>query len=197
MSLVNVIESLPGWCTAIKAARLFSLVKESNSQLTIELGVFGGRSLIPMALAHKEKGSGFVIGVDAWKASVATEGTNDPANDEFWRNLNHTDIYRSCQEGIYKYGVEDYCDTLRLKSHSVALLLADNICDIIHQDSNHNVETITDELKMWVPKLKVGGYWIADDTDWKEAVQGYAQMPEYGLELVEDFHSWQIWKKVK
>jgi len=193
----EIVESLHGWCDEKKAQILFDLVKQSDSKVTIELGVFGGRSLIPMALAHKQKGTGFIIGFDAWKPEVATEGTNAPENDEFWRKLNHKEIYDSCQEGIFKYGVEDYCNTVRMKSRDAAVLIADNIVDVLHQDSNHNIETITEELSLWMPKLKLNGYWIADDTNWKEAVEGYAKLPDYGLELIKDFTSWQIWKKVK
>ena len=88
--MINVVSSLEGWCTAEKAQRLYDLIKESNSMLTIELGVFGGRSLIPMAMAHRDKESGYIIGFDAWKASVAIGGTNSPANDVFWQNIDST-----------------------------------------------------------------------------------------------------------
>lgn len=196
--LHNIVNGLAGWCTEIKATRLYKLIKDTDSKLTIELGVFGGRSFIPMAIAHKEKGSGFVIGIDAWKASVATEGTNSPENDKYWREtVNYKYIYDQCQLAIYSNGLEDFCDTLRMKSQTAGLLMADNIVDVIHQDSGHNTEVITAELEIWIPKLKVGGYWVADDCDWRESQDGYAKLPSFGLELVEDHVKWQIWIKRK
>lgn len=195
--LKDIIEECQGWCTIQKAERLHRLIIESNSQLTVELGVFGGRSLAAFAKAHKEKNSGVVFGIDAWKAHVAIEGTNSPLNDEYWRNVNYTEIYNSCQNMIVKNSFDGICETIRMKSQQAAILFQDNSIDILHQDSGHNVETITEELKLWSPKVKNGGYWIADDTNWIEAVEGYSQLPKYGFELVEDYTEWQIWKKVK
>lgn len=198
MNLESVINNIPGWCTVEKANILFDTVIKSDSQLTVELGVFGGRSLSAFAMAHKQKKSGFVIGIDAWKAQVAIEGTNSPLNDEYWKNtVNYKDIYNACQNMIYFNHLEDYCDTLRMRSQNASVLFQKNTIDIIHQDSGHNVETITDELKLWIPKLKIGGYWIADDTDWVEAIEGYSHLSEHGLILEQDFTKWQIWKKVK
>lgn len=197
MSVKNIVESLAGWCTAEKAGIISDLVKTSDSQLTVELGVFGGRSLIPMALAHKQKGTGFCIGIDSWKKDTSLHGTNDPANDEYWSNVDFPSVYRSVQQAIELHSLQDYCDTLRISSQAAAKLFNDSVIDILHQDSAHNVETITEELELWIPKLKVGGYWIADDTDWKEAKGGYNKLPEYGLELIEDHEKWQIWRKVK
>jgi cephalosporin hydroxylase len=197
MSLETIINPIPGWCTIEKAQKLSDLVVKTDSKLTIELGVFGGRSLAAFAYGHKQKGSGFCIGIDAWKAAVAIEGTNSPLNDEYWKNVvNYKDVYNACQNMIHANHFEDYCDTLRMKSQQAAIMFNNNCIDIIHQDSGHNYETITKEIELWFPKLKKGGYWIADDTDWVEAVDGYSQLKVYGLELVEDFTKWQIWKKV-
>lgn len=197
INLNPIINSLQGWCTEIKAQRLYDLIIESDSKITIELGAYGGRSLIPMALAHKEKGSGFCIGVDAWHKNACLGGNNSPANDEWWSKVNFEQIHNELTRTIDKYELNDYCGTLRLRSQTVGLMTADNIIDVLHQDSAHNIQTIIAELDLWIPKLKMGGYWVADDTDWVEAKEGYAKLPEYGMELIEDYTSWQIWKKVK
>ena len=197
MSLQGVVESLHGWCTVEKAERLYQLIKESDSKLTVELGVFAGRSFIPMAIAHRDKQSGFAIGVDAWKAGVCIEGTNAEANNQYWKNVNYKEVYQSCINAIDQYDLKDYCDTLRMRSSQAGILFADNIIDVLHQDSNHNIETIIAELKLWSPKVKKGGYWIIDDCDWVEAVDGYKKIPDYGFQLVEDHIHWQIWRKIK
>lgn len=195
--LADAVQKIEGWCTVEKASILYDLVLSSNSQLTAELGCFAGRSLIPMALAHKEKGSGHVIGIDAWKSSVATEGTNSPLNDDYWNRVDYPKIYSDCQKHILSHGLFDYCTTLRIKSQQAACMFDESSIDIIHQDSGHNVETITDELKLWSPLLKVGGHWVIDDCDWVEAKDGYSHLPEYGFILINDFTKWQIWQKIK
>lgn len=191
-----IVKPMEGWCTPQKAKRLYELVLETDSQLSVELGVFGGRSLVPMGIAHKAKGSGFVIGIDAWNNKVCIEGNNDPANNEWWMKLDMRAIYNSCRYYMDLHQLDEYCETLRMRSN-VAVLFQNNTIDILHQDSNHNAETILTELKLWIPKVKVGGYWVVDDTDWKEAKEGYDHLNEFGLVLVEDHVKWQIWKKVK
>lgn len=190
-------DKMEGWCTPEKAQALYDLVTESDAKLCVELGVFGGKSLIAMALACRDKGSGGVIGFDPWNNSACIEGSNSPANDQWWLSLDLKAIYRGCLAAIERNGVFEQCNTVKMKSEDAAKLFADSVCDIIHQDGNHNVESITKELKLWVPKLKKGGYWICDDVDWIEASEGYAKLPEYGLEMTRDFSTWQIWKKIK
>lgn len=196
-SINEIVENLPGWCTAEKAGILYDLVKNSDAQLVVELGVFGGRSLVPMALACKDKGSGKVIGIDSWRKDESLHGTNAPENNEWWEKLDFNSIYKIAKAAILTNGLLDYAELIKTSTQQYAGHNSDESIDIIHQDSAHNVETITEELELWIPKLKTGGYWIADDTDWIEAKDGYKKLPEYGLELVEDHHKWQIWKKIK
>lgn len=193
----DLVPKIEGWCTEEKAKILFDLVLSSNSQITVELGVFAGRSLLPMAVAHKDKGSGIAIGIDAWKKDVCLEGTNSPLNDDYWSRVDFSKTYLECQRLIVQHKLFDYCATLKIKSQQAACLFEENSIDIIHQDSGHNVETITEELKLWSPLLKMGGHWIADDCDWVEAKDGYSHLPEYGFLLVNDFTKWQIWQKIK
>lgn len=186
-----------GWCTLEKANRLYRLVVEAKAETSVELGVFYGKSLFAIAQGHKDSGRGFVIGIDPWSNKACLEGSNSPANDAWWNSLNLFDIHKDCVNNIEKFGLSEFCSIVRMKSQAVACLIANSSLDIIHQDSNHNPETIIAELKLWTPKLKLGGFWIADDVDWPEAVDGYSKLPEYGLELFEDHQSWQIWRKVK
>ena len=152
MKLKSLVKSLPGWCTPEKAQRLLDLVIESNSQITCELGVFGGRSFIPLALAHKQKGTGFALGIDAWKKEASLEGTNSLENNEYWSKINYTKVYRQCIYDIQVNDVDDFCSLIRMRSQDAGFLIADNVIDILHQDSAHNIETITTELNLWIPK---------------------------------------------
>jgi hypothetical protein len=195
-NLINAMEG-KGWCTLEKATRLHELVVEAQPQVTVELGVFYGKSLFALAQGHKDNEKGYVLGIDPWSNKACLEGSNSPENDKWWNSLNLSDIYKDCISNIEKFKLTDYCTVVRIKSQAVACLIGNDSVDILHQDSNHNVETIHSELKLWMPKLKKGGYWIADDTDWKEALEAYSVLPEYGLELFDNYVRWQIWRKAK
>lgn len=186
-----------GWCTPEKAEALYELVLKADSQITVELGVFAGKSLIPMALAHKEKKSGFIIGIDAYSAAVCAEGSNSELNNDWWKNkVDLQKIYHQCIDNIRRFYVDDYATIVKMRSQDAAnIMFRTSHIDIIHQDSNHNPETILAEAKAWTPLLKQGGYWIADDTDWIEAREAYAQLINYDLVLIDDRNTWQIWQK--
>jgi len=197
INLAPIINQMEGWCTAEKAERIYQLIIDTNSQFTVELGTWGGRSLIPMALAHKEKNSGFALGIDAWKVDACLSPENSEANDEWYKSVDFKYIYDCCQKEIFKNRVQDFCDTFRSRTDYASFIFANNTIDVLHEDSSHNESTIIAELNHWIPKVKIGGYWIADDTHWKEVKTAYSKLPDYGLELVEDYETWQIHRKVR
>lgn len=192
----NFVNTLPGWCTPEKSQELYNLTHRQKSNITVELGVYGGRSLISFALAHKDMNNGFVLGFDAYSNKVCTEGTNSPLNNEYWEKQDLQKIYKDCIDAIKNMGVDDYASVVKLKSQTAGILFREESIDIIHQDSNHNVETITAELELWTPKLKKGGLWIADDVNWVEAKEAYAKIPSYGFDLIADHYEWAVYRKL-
>lgn len=190
------LDSIPGWCSEHKANELYKLVIGQQSTITCELGTYGGRSLIAMALAHKDMNNGFALGFDAYNNKVCTEGTNSPLNNDYWEKQDLQKIYKDCIDAIKNLGVDDYASVVKLKSQTAGILFPNESIDIIHQDSNHNVETISAELETWTPKLKKGGLWIADDVQWIEAKDAYAKIPSYGFDLIADHYEWVVYRKL-
>lgn len=203
MNLNSIVNSLEGWCSAEKAQVLFDLVLKSDSQISCELGVFGGRSLIPIALAHKAKNSGFVLGIDAWTKEASVEGSGAfkdgvtaKENDEWWSKVNYPSIHAGCILAIDKYGVNDYCGTVRMRTLSVGLLIRDNSIDLLHQDSNHSEEVSCAEVEMYFPKMKDGSYWISDDTDWTTTQKSQELLQDKGFTLIADYGNYKVFRKI-
>lgn len=197
-----IINSLEGWCSAQKAQVLYDLILKSDSQVSIELGVFGGRSLIPIALAHKAKSSGFVLGVDAWSKQASIEGSGAfkdgvtaKENDEWWSKVDYNKIYEGCVNAIQKYGVSDCCGTARMRTLAVGLLLKDNSIDLLHQDSNHSEEVSCAEVEMYFPKMKDGSYWISDDTDWATTQKSQELLMDKGFTMIADYQNYKVFQK--
>lgn len=197
---VGHLTGLNGWCTAEKMNRLFELVidrKDVEPLIVVELGVFAGRSLFPMALAGQKLGKGIFYGYDSWDNKVAFEGEEiSKENSDWWNKVNMPYIHDCFLKSI-EFLQLDNIRWDKIKSQEAAKGFADNSISILHQDSNHNTSTIISELQAWLPKIKIGGYWVVDDTNWESTKEGYAKLPEYGFELVQQYDSWAIYVKVK
>lgn len=198
---INYLTSLNGggWSSEEKKQRLYELVGETTKSfdepVSIELGVFAGVSLFCIAQAHKDFEKGYAIGVETWDNVAPLEGENSDENNKWWASLDmnyiKNEFYKSC----------DFLDLhpaiIIGKSYESARFIADDRVTLLHQDGTHNEEVITKELEAWTPKMKVGAYWVIDDCNWKETQNGYAKLPQYGFELVQQYDTWAIYKKVK
>ena len=197
----TIITALPGWCTETKARILFSLIISEAPELSIELGVFGGRSLLPIAFGHKETGHGIVMGVDAWRQTASVEGLNDKANDEWWSNLDYDDIYASCLDSIKQFGLDDIVILCRAKSMMVNKFIQDDSVGFIHQDSNHSQEITCNEVEAFWPKLKKGGIWVSDDTNWPTVQMSLRMLENLGavrlsvIDSEDKMQQFTVWKK--
>src|SRR4051812_47320274 len=63
-----------GWCTVDKAKTLAASVLAIRPGTVVQIGVWAGRSLIPMALACQSVHKGIVIGIDPWSPDASAEG---------------------------------------------------------------------------------------------------------------------------
>lgn len=163
--LKEIVESLDGWCSYDKASTLHNLVLEEKPNLIVELGVYGGRSLVPMALAQIENKKGTIIGIDPWLAEASLEGAHSTQSIGGWGGVKNTDysyIYERCVNKIIEYNLNN-CELIRMKSQEAISLFVDNSIDVLHQDGNHSEDLATIEVELYMQKLKSGGYWISDD----------------------------------
>jgi hypothetical protein len=188
------IPNMHGWCTVEKGVRLAELAQ--GAALCVELGVFGGRSLITLALGCSIRNSGCVHGIDPFTRTAALEGVNDPANDEYWSKLDYEDIARSAQTAIYRLGLMPYAHLVRMYSRDVATYYEDGTVNVLHQDSNHSEEITCEEVALWAPKIRLGGYWIFDDTNWTTTQKAQQELATLGFVEIEDHKSWKVYRKL-
>lgn len=199
MSAVDLPESIfsmNGWCTKQKATRIYNLVLDHKPLEVLELGVFAGRSFIPMALALKKNGKGNITGIDPWARSNSLENyKKDDPNFIWWNSLDHDMIFKCFKDALSTYDVEKYSRYLRGTSNDCCQSFADQSIDVLHQDGNHSEETSSMEVNIYTPKVKKGGYWIMDDTDWESTKRAQNLILDKGFTLYEDHISWKIYKK--
>jgi hypothetical protein len=184
-------ELIEGWCSRQKAIKMMEYIDEST-KLCVELGVWGGRSLLPIAM----KCHGDVYGIDAWNVSASLEGKNDVSNDEWWSKINYNKMYNYTHTLMNTYNC-DNVKLLRMKSSEAVRLFDDTSIDFLHQDSNHSEETSCLEVELYHNKVKPGGIWVFDDTNWKTTIKAQNLLLEKGYTEIYDSGEWKIYKRNK
>jgi hypothetical protein len=198
MSVEKTIErellSIPGWCTVEKGIRMAELAR--GASLCVELGVFGGRGLISMALALADQKSGRADGIDPFTPSAALEGTNDPANDDWWGRLDYSAIATEAQKAIYRLKLAPYAHLIRMRSIEVVGYYDDESISVLHQDSNHSEEISCKEVSLWASKIQRNGYWIFDDAHWPSTQKAQRELTQRGFKQLEDHTQWKVYARL-
>lgn len=186
---------LHGWTSVEKGTRMAELVVAARSRVSVELGVFGGRGTIALALGHQALRDGYVIAVDPWSREASLEGENAADNDAWWAALDHDAIYASFLAALDATGTADRVRVWRERSAEAAERVDDGSVDLLHQDSNHSEAVSSAEVELWTPKLRPGGLWIADDTDWPTTQRAQARLVELGFAPIEDHGAWKVYRR--
>lgn len=158
----DFISAMDGWTTPQKAEAIFNLILKIKPKLCVEIGVFGGRSLIPVALALKQLGAGKIVGIDPWSAAASAAGQVEPNSEKWWGDLNHENIYTNFIWHLKKQGVESFVEVVRSTSEAASPPAE---IDFLSLDGNHGEDAVKDAIK-FAPFVKLGGYIMLDDLDW-------------------------------
>lgn len=150
-----------GWCWNEKALAMGGVIVETKPETVVEIGVFGGRSFIPMVMALRDNQFGHAYGIDPWRHADCEEGDTNEANKEWWSNVDLHDIHRYCVEKIWKYELQDWCALIRATSQACVVLF--DVIDVLHLDGNHSELASVRDVTLYLPKLKVGGFLFFDD----------------------------------
>jgi predicted O-methyltransferase YrrM len=187
------MNELEGWCTPFKASILMDLVFQTKAQTVVEIGVWGGKSLVPMAYGIKELGEGVVYGVDPWSGTCSSEGMTG-VNLDWWSAVDHEAIYQGLVSKIKKVSLDEYIELLRCTSEDAPLIVD---IDILHIDGNHSEATSFYDVCKWVPLVKSGGLIVFDDTTWGTTTRAVEWLDLHCTKIV-DYHEtndWGIWLK--
>jgi cephalosporin hydroxylase len=159
-----------GWCWEDKAIKLAEVVWTLKPKLTVEVGVFGGKSFIPMAavVAHLDQNTGnhSAVGIDAWAAAAALENNLGTAHEQFWKDQAMLDAVHARAIGRCNALA---CRNVKLvKGWSTDAIndFDDGEIGLLGLDSNHSEETSVRDVTTWLKKVSIGGVLAFDDTAW-------------------------------
>jgi hypothetical protein len=186
---------LQGWCSLEKAWWLADLIVGTRPSLLVESGVFGGRSIIPQAMALQHNGHGEIVGIDPWRLEASLEGDVGADNVELWTGMDLERIYVDFVRAVLGQHLTGHCSWIRRKSDEAVRLFPDGCIDIFHQDSNHSELISCREVTTWRAKIKRDGYWVLDDSNWETQRRAIELIKESGFRVLEDHGAWMLFRR--
>jgi len=158
-----------GWCSTEKALSFIDLTLEVKPQVCVEIGVFEGASLFPVAAALQFLKRGVVIAIDPWDFYECIRYYDPIADEELYRWWAAIDFEKAYHNFIYyhKYfKIDRYCKILRKTSVEAAEEI--DAIDILHLDGDHSEFMSLKDVQLYLPKVRSGGYIWLNDALWKE-----------------------------
>jgi len=185
-----------GWCSIEKSSKIISSVlsvcKDQDDPICVEIGVYGGKSLSPFALALKKLKKGKVYGIDPWSNKDALVGYDHPSHQQFWGNVDLQRMKRICFEMVEYLGVSEH--TILIESTSDESPKIENI-SVLHLDGQHTQQLISD-INKYAVNVIPGGYCFIDDIDWSEdTLKAIPLMESLGFKKVNDIRGCFIYMK--
>lgn len=175
----QVVPTMHGWCSVEKAHALASMILALRPEIVVEIGVWGGRSFIPMALALKEVGRGTAIGVDPWSSQASAIG-QDAENEKWWGHIApHEDVFQNFMKHVRELGLESCVHVIRQSSNDYT---PPSKIGLLHIDGNHGPQAIHD-VERYGPNVIRGGLCVMDDLNWSggNVLRASAKLKELGF----------------
>jgi len=186
-----------GWCSQLKSDAIIDCVMETcigvNNPVCVEIGVYGGKSLLPFGLALKNLDKGIVYGIDPWSNQEAVVGYNHPSHQQFWGNIDLKRMHDICVSGINQLHLEEFVFLLKTTSDN-AKQIGD--INVLHIDGQHTEQLLRD-INKYATKVVRGGYCFVDDVEWSEhTLKSVPLMEELGFGKVRDISGCFLYKKL-
>lgn len=181
-TIEDIIPKIEGWCSVERASDLASLIVGTKPELSVCIGVWGGRDTFACALAHKYNNFGKVIGVDPWLSKISIDDQRNE-NEKFWGKQEFHDlVYNQFLENLKKLNVNDYIHILKNSSNDVE---SPREIGLLIVDGNHGSQAIRDVNKFAI-NVNLGGFCYMDDINWDggNVIQAIKVLESIGFEKI-------------
>ena len=128
----------------------------AKEQMTIvEVGSWKGMSTSVLAKAASEH-NGKVFAIDHWEGDETT-----------WCGeiAKQYDVYSIFRKNMELLGLWKVVHPMITNSKTASQVFANGVADLVFLDANHRYEYITEDIELWLPKLKTGGILCGHDCE--------------------------------
>jgi hypothetical protein len=194
-AIEHYIPHMGQWLSVERALEMAELIIDTKPDVVVEIGCFRGQSLVAQAFALRDNHHGCIFGIDPWRTESAVEGSDDPANTEWWQNaIDLNLIHQECMRSIWDHRLDDWAIIIRAPSEVAYRLFPENSIDILYVDGNHSQVASCRDVQHYGPLVKQGGIIQADDTNWPSTKRMVEMLDSIG-ERIRDNDNYKWWRK--
>ncbi len=146
------------WCSEEKTNVLMDIVCATRSLNCVEVGVFTGFSVLPVAATLQYLKNGRVYAIDAWSASevVRDLDPSDP-NTVWWSKVDMGAVRRKFYDMLQTWNVKDRCSVVATPSAKAVSILREQL-DFLHLDGGFSEKSSSTDVALFLPKVRSRGY---------------------------------------
>jgi hypothetical protein len=167
---------IPGWFQWRSAQEEAVRTFPEGSRF-VEVGAYLGRSLCSLGDVVRSSGKRFsLIGIDSCRGS----GVEGPRLKDYHQAAvaeGGGTLAGLLHRNVIACGFDDEISLIVATSVTASTFFADRSLDWVHLDARHDYDSVTADIKAWLPKLKVDGWLSGDDFDearWPDVVRAVA-----------------------
>lgn len=158
-----------GGASLLKILVLAELIVINGLCRIVEIGVYRGRLMLPLAHLMLRLGRGEVIGIDPYSAVAAVQ--RDAETDgidlvEWPHTVDWTVLHDDLIERISRWGLKERARLIRKRSRDAASAFTAASIDLLHIDGNHDREAVEEDVELFLPQVADGGFLVMDDVSW-------------------------------
>lgn len=176
--LVAINEAIPldagGGGSLLKVLVLADLIIAHDLNRVVEIGVYRGRLLLPLARLLTFIRRGEAIGIDPYSASAAVQHDEHrrPIDLIAWaHSVDWETLYEELLSCVDRWKLGDRCRILRRSSQDAGDAFGRASIDLLHVDGNHDCEAVARDVELFLPKVRPGGFVVLDDASWPSVRQ--------------------------
>lgn len=159
--ICTTVPTMDGWTSIPKACALASLVLAIKPENVVEIGIWAGRSLIPMALALKSVGRGVITGIDPYSPQESAKNEFGE-NENWWAAQDHKAIKEKFLQFVTRFDLSK--QVRHIESPSDKVKMKEPI-QLLHVDGSHTEQAVRD-AENFGPLVPIGGIAVLDDLNW-------------------------------
>lgn len=181
-----------GGSSITKALVVADLVLEHELSTYVEIGVYKGRSLMPVGAMFAALGRGTAVGIDPYSLVEAMQDDLDHFPEETAQQVNEfvrSQDWDAMHDGVValidELGCGDHCEIVRATSASAVERFDDASIDVLHIDGNHDTESVRADVEAYRPKLSPGAFVVLDGASWPSVRPVHADLSASGERVFE------------